>query len=305
MSAAPGVVLPELSLVVCTRDRASRLPGTLRALSSIRSAHPWELVLVDNASSDGTAELLAQFVTESPVFTLLVHEHRPGLASARNAGVAASRAPLVAFTDDDCYPAPDFVDRWIDVFRDTEVAYGSGRIELHDPDDAPVTIRTDDDVWPFRPGSYVRPGVIQGANLALRRSVLAEIGGFDPALGPGALFNCEDVDVAARASLAGHAGGYFPGPTVRHHHGRRPGPELDSLLASYDHGRGAYWASLLLRSGARHHGARNLLISVVRKPPHVLRRELSGAWEYLMYRREAARNGATGAAAGIHPGRDA
>jgi len=259
----------------------------LGSLSQLASPEPWELVLVDNASVDGTARQLTGFAASAPIPTVLVHERRSGLANARNAGVAASRAPIVAFIDDDCYPSSTLVDEWLAVFADPAVGYGSGRILLHDPGDAPVTIRDDAEPWYFRPGSYVRPGVIQGANMALRREVLEALGGFDPILGPGAPFNCEDVDIAARASALGWGGGYFPGPTVRHHHGRRPGPELDALLASYDHGRGAYWASLLLRSGSRRHGLRNLMVSVVRKPSSVLRRELAGMVEYISYRRRS------------------
>ena len=276
---------PALSLVVCTRDRAERLPALLDSLRGIRTERPWEVVLVDSASSDATPEVLAALAsgqTFGPLVEIAtVREAEPGLARARNAGLAASRAPVVAFTDDDCYPEPDLADRWLEVFEDANIGWGSGRILLHDPLDAPVTIRLEQQELLFDPGDYVRPGVVNGANIAVRRTVLTDIGGFDERLGPGTRFNFEDVDMAARASAAGHRGGYFPGPTVRHHHGRRPGPELDALLASYDHGRGAYWGSLLLRPGYRRYAVRNLLVSFVRKPAPVVRRELEGMRDYL------------------------
>lgn len=278
-----------LSLVVCTRNRGARLPETLRALAAVRSAHAWELVLVDNGSTDETPRILRDFAAVAPVPVTLVHERRAGLANARNAGVAAARAPILAFTDDDCYPEPDFVDRWLDVFTDRRVGYGAGRILLHDPADAPVTIRTDPAPRRIRPRSHVRAGLVQGANMAFRREVLETAGGFDPALGPGAPFNCEDVDIAARASALGFEGGYFPGPVVRHHHRRRPGPELERLLHSYDHGRGAYWASLLLRPGSRRYALRDLAVSAVRKPWPALRRELAGMREYLAWHRATRR----------------
>lgn len=281
---------PALSLVVCTRDRADRLPALLDSLRGIRTERPWELVLVDSASSDATPEVLAALASEQPfhravVAVSTVRAAGAGLARARNAGLAASRAPIVAFTDDDCYPEPDLADKWLEVFEDANIGWGSGRILLHDPLDAPVTIRLEQQKLLFEPGDYVRPGVVNGANIAVRRAVLNGIGGFDERLGPGTRFNFEDVDMAARASAAGHRGGYFPGPTVRHHHGRRPGPELDTLLASYDHGRGAYWGSLLLRPGYRRYAMGNLLVSFVRKPAPVVRRELEGMRDYLRSRR--------------------
>lgn len=277
-------VLPALSLVICTRDRADRLSRTLAHVERIRSDSDWEVVLVDNGSRDGTLAVLAEFAARSPVPAAVVSERRPGLANARNAGVAASRGTIVAFIDDDCYPSSDIVDAWLAVFGRAGVGYGAGRILLHDSADAPVTIRADTHEWLIPAGAYVKPGLVQGANMAFRRSVLELVGGFDPDLGPGAAFNFEDVDIAARASAMGVAGGYFPGPTVRHHHGRRPGPALDALLQSYDHGRGAYWGSLLLRNRFRRYAFRNLAVSLVRKRMPQVRREWSGFADYLAHR---------------------
>lgn len=81
--------------------------------------------------------------------------------------------------------------------------------------------------------------------MAFRRKVLAEIGGFDPLFGPGALFNSEDVDAAARASAAGWKGEYRPEVMVRHHHGRKA-PDIPPLVKSYGIGVGAYQMKLLL-----------------------------------------------------------
>src|SRR5690606_26810071 len=83
---------PALSLVVCTRDRAERLPALLDSLRGIRTERPWELVLVDSASSDATPEVLAALAsgqTFGPLVEIAtVREAEPGLARARNAGLA-------------------------------------------------------------------------------------------------------------------------------------------------------------------------------------------------------------------------
>jgi GT2 family glycosyltransferase len=163
------------------------------------------------------------------------------LSRARNTGVRASRAPLVAFTDDDCYVAPDFLTRIVEAFRDPAYGFIGGRVLLHDPSDAPETIKEDEEPAEVDPFTIVLPGFIHGANMAFRRVVWESIGGFDPRLGSGTRFVADDVDFLARACGAGWAGAYLPGPTVRHHHGRKPGADVVKLRTLYARGRGAYY----------------------------------------------------------------
>ena len=94
-----GDVAPEVTLVVCTRNRARILPATLDALRTLRSARTWELVLVDNGSTDETPRILAEFARTAPFPVVLVHEPRPRLTNARNAGIAAARGDLIVFTE--------------------------------------------------------------------------------------------------------------------------------------------------------------------------------------------------------------
>src|SRR5205823_3697565 len=90
-------------------------------------------------------------------------------------------------------------------------------------------------------------GSIQGANMAFRRSILLDMGGFDALLGPGALLMaCEDIDAVARASAKGWQGKYHPEAVVRHHHGRKAA-DAPALWKGYAVGRGAYHMKLLLR----------------------------------------------------------
>ena len=77
---------PALSLVVCTRDRGAYLGACLDAVARVRAGVPWELVVVDNGSRDATPAVLRAFARTAPVRVTLVHEPRPGLARARNAG---------------------------------------------------------------------------------------------------------------------------------------------------------------------------------------------------------------------------
>src|SRR5262249_41238345 len=125
------------------------------------------------------------------------------------------------------------------------LGYITGRIILHDPADHPITINESNVPRMFPGRSFIVAGLVQGANMAFRRTVLREIGGFDPLFWPGAAFNAEDVDAAARASAMGWSGQYRPEVVVRHHHGRKAsdGPRV---RRSYAIGRGAYHMKLLL-----------------------------------------------------------
>lgn len=236
----------DLSLVVTTRNRAERLPDTLEQLSGIRSDRKWELILVDNGSTDETASVIAEFSNQAPVPVQSPFEPEPGLGRALNAGVRQARGAVVATTDDDCYPRSDYVDAVLSVFERHQVGYMGGRVLLHDETDARVSVFEGEEPLLLPSGYFPYPGFVGGGNLAFRRTVFDQIGGFDPDLGVGTPFPCEDIDFCARASAVGWHGGYFPEPTVYHAHGRQPGQEEEQLGRSYARARGAYYAKTLL-----------------------------------------------------------
>jgi hypothetical protein len=204
------------------------------------------LIVVDNGSSDDTAATVREFAARACFPVRYVFEPKPGLGNARNSGVAMAGGAIVAFTDDDCYPAPDFLARIWPAFADHSVGYITGRILLHDPTDERMTINESTKPLTFPAGSFIRSGAISGANLAFRRSVLVEIGGFDPLFGTGSLFSAEDLDAAGRASSLGWQGEYRPEVVVSHHHGRKAA-DIPRLVKSYGIGIGAYHMKLLLR----------------------------------------------------------
>jgi glycosyltransferase involved in cell wall biosynthesis len=233
-----------ISLIICTRNRVRQLVRCLEAVRRMAFEHEWELIIVDNGSSDETAAATRTFIRAAAFPARCVFEPEPGLGNAHNAGVAAASGEIVAFTDDDCYPAADFLSRVWSAFADPSVGYITGRILLHDPTDFPVTINESVVPISFRPRSFIGAGVVVGANMAFRRQVLLEIGGFDPWFGPGALFVAEDCDAATRASVKGWEGRYRPEVVVRHHHGRKASA-VRPLLKSYGIGAGAFQMKVL------------------------------------------------------------
>jgi len=252
MNATPRSNPVIISLIVCTRNRASALARCLEQIALQQLATDrWELILVDNGSTDETPTVIKEFAERAAFKVQLVLQPTPGQGRARNAGIKAAIAPLLAFTDDDCYPAPDFLQEMVAVFADERVGYAGGRVRLYDRSDAPVTIREDEVSHCYAPFDVVDPGVIQGASMCIRRAVFDEVGLFDIRLGPGTPFICDDVELCGRAAAAGWSGGFFPGPVVFHHHGRKPGREANEQRRVYDYGRGAYFAKFIARPDTR------------------------------------------------------
>ena len=242
---------PAVSLLFCTRNRAEQLKSCLEYVARLNSSCSWELVVVDNGSIDDTGRVLSDYAATVPFSTTIVYEGKPGKSRGLNRGLRVTRGEIVALIDDDCYVAPDYIDRVREIFDDPRIGFAGGRVELFDPADYPISITTSTVLEFLAPRSYVPPGWILGANMMFRRQVLEAIGGFDPELGPGMRFSSgEDPDVQARASFAGWWGLYNPDVVVAHHH-RRKAKDAAALTRVYLRGGGTYMAKFLLLSETR------------------------------------------------------
>jgi len=242
---------PHVTLMVCTRDRRERLAETLASVSRAVAAAPGiaaDAVLVDNGSTDGTPALLADWAARQPFPVALVSEPRPGLARARNAGLARARGRLIALTDDDCTLATDYLPQLLAAFAaGPHAGVIGGRVLAGDPDDLPITLKLEDHPMEAPPRGFPG-GFVIGANLAFTARALAAVGPFDERFGAGARFrSAEDTDFLFRALGRGIAVRYDPRFVVWHHHGRRRFDEARRLLAGYAHGDGALYAKHLFR----------------------------------------------------------
>jgi glycosyltransferase involved in cell wall biosynthesis len=275
----------QLSLVICTRNRASQLAESLRSLTKLQYPDPWELVIVDNGSKDETPEVIKRFTASLPLKTVI--ESRPGLGRAHNRALTIAQGDIIAFTDDDCYPAPDLLSSVERCFQeDPLLGFVGGRVLLHDPSDYRITIQERASRQDLAPGEFFPSGLIHGANFACRRRALESVGGFDDRFGPGALFICEEVDVMARMLAYGWRGAYDPRLLVYHHHGRKIRAEAVRLKRAYDKGRGAYFSKCLLNPKVRAVYLRNWYTLMRGKTKGAILRELSGGAEFLV--RDAA-----------------
>jgi len=277
----------DFSLVIATRNRAAQLEKCLSAIAQLRTAADWELVLVDNGGTDDTAAVIHKFKRRAPMPVVAAFEAKPGLGRARNRGLSVARGNIIGFTDDDCYPEPDYIDSTLDIFRDRNIGYAGGRIKLFNPSDWPISIVDKAEARIIEPFTYIDgPDMkILGANMAFRRAVLMQIGGFDDELGAGTVFVCEDVDAFARASFAGWKGGYFPEPTILHDHGR--GEEHPRHLSrNYAIARGAYFAKFILRRDSALLYAKEWMLRSAREcllRPRDILQEIGGACSYLYH----------------------
>jgi glycosyltransferase involved in cell wall biosynthesis len=104
-----STALPDVTVVVPTRDRPSALERCLAALDAQTMTDGFEVVVVDDGSADRDA--VAQVVMRHPTARLIRHESAAGPAAARNSGARAAGAPVLCFTDDDCMPEPEWAER--------------------------------------------------------------------------------------------------------------------------------------------------------------------------------------------------
>jgi glycosyltransferase involved in cell wall biosynthesis len=185
----------DLSLLICTRNRAAQLAQTLKRVLAIQSQLKWELIVVDNGATDRTCGVVAEYAAASEHPVQMIIERGRGVSRAKNAGWRASRSAIVVCIDDDCYPEENYLDSIFECFsNDPRLGFVGGRILLHDPTDRRITIQESLEPLSFPFGGFVQPGFIQGANVAYRRAALAEVGGFDPWFGAGALYSGDEVE---------------------------------------------------------------------------------------------------------------
>jgi glycosyltransferase involved in cell wall biosynthesis len=205
----------EVSVVISTYNRCPSLKPALEALMAQTAAVPYEIIIVDNNSTDGTASLAHEYVSARPGLTRYVFERSQGLPYARNAGILAAKAPLIAFTDDDVCVAADWVEsikRAFDAHPEIDVLGGKvlPRWKEEPPQWfskkllAPLALQDKGDV-PMRVDATNAAPCLIGANFAFRRRVFDRVGLFDPAY-----IRAEDREIQLRVWRAGGLGLYEP-----------------------------------------------------------------------------------------------
>ncbi len=212
----------DLAVVIATRNRGLLLGKMLASLDvALQSAGSLvEVVLVDSASTDSTPERVAAWVAAAPGRIALRLE-RPGKARALNLALQHVSAPLVLFTDDDVEVAADWVTKAQTFFAShPQYAAATGRVRtppaIIDPN-LLSRVALFSTLPLFDRGDEIADTKhLYGCNMAIRRSVLEQVGPFHEELGPGASGLHEDGDMARRIAARGLRIGYMPDVIVYH-----------------------------------------------------------------------------------------
>jgi glycosyltransferase involved in cell wall biosynthesis len=217
------------SVVIPTYNRAAELPATLRSLSGLVASDPWELLVVDNNSTDGTRQVVVEAARDFPVALHYVFEPEQGRSAALNAGIRRSRGGIVVTTDDDVRVPHDWLEACGAALDTLACDYVGGRvlplwgaprpawIPDHGGKQWAVIALLDygPDPIPFFTQAHRVP---LGVNMAFRRGAFDRAGLWDNSVGrrKGTLLGQEVREWMARARAAGLRGSYAPSMTVRH-----------------------------------------------------------------------------------------
>lgn len=187
---------PQISVVLCSAGAGTHLSSQLAALSAQETTLPWELVVVDNGCTPSARRVVHAWLPTLPSARIIEAQSMRGPAHGRNAGVAAARAPLVAFCDDDDVVSTQWVQAMRSALLEHDLVGGSLHVEKLN---SPAVQR-----WRTRPQGealYAFPGhlsFVMSCNMGVRRDMFLRVEGFDPALYPG-----EDVDLSWKIQQAG------------------------------------------------------------------------------------------------------
>ena len=177
-----------ISVVICSRNRAAGLERTLTRWADLIADDGFEMIVVDDGSTDRTLDVVARAAERFPGRYRAARTTGVGLGAARNIGWRMAGGDIVLFTDDDCYPAEDLLPAVRACFADPAVAFIGGQLLPATAEHAAVAVVTRSYRVEIAGPGFVPAGLIPGANMAIRRVALEQVGGFDPEFGAGTAF---------------------------------------------------------------------------------------------------------------------
>jgi glycosyltransferase involved in cell wall biosynthesis len=216
----------QISAIICTHNRDTYLGAAIDSLLGQDFAANFEVVVVDNGSSDGTRQVVEQRADDPRL--KYIFEPTIGLSVARNTGAKVANADILAYLDDDAVASKG----WLQVlysayYNNSKLAIAGGKVTLIWPEgmQQPRWLSPglsgnlgaydlgDDIIYIQQPGSTPR-----GLNYSIRRSFLEEIGGFDPHLGRVGknLLSNEELQMTEFALQRGWQVAYLPEALVAH-----------------------------------------------------------------------------------------
>jgi len=240
-----------VSVIISTHNRAHYLPDALRALAAQECEAGFEVVVIDNASTDNTVTVLEAWCCKDSRFRT-AHEPRLGLSHGKNTGLRLARAPLLLFTDDDTLADPHWIHSYVDLFarrREELMLAGGPQIPIpHDlgpwpkwfdePALADVALLHHLEKRRLKPSEYV-----WGANMAVPRRLFDQFGVWNETVGRKGdeRGTFEDTEFQDRVRKAGGAVWFCPAAVVRHRVPRQTITPRRISSTAFTRGRNDVW----------------------------------------------------------------
>ena len=215
------------SVIIATYNRASLLEECLQHLARQTFVRGDEVLIADNGSTDHTAAVVARFASHFPAPLTRLIEPTPGKSHAVAAAMRVASGTSVALTDDDVNVSREWLSELRTALVDPGVALAGGPVDPRWQRPAPGWLQLGGHSRLGAPLGLVDYGPVPaplgqrtllGSNMAVRRSVLQQVGGFATHLGKvrGTLLSGEDHELCQRIQSAGFAARYVPTARVRH-----------------------------------------------------------------------------------------
>ncbi len=233
---------PAISVVVCTRNRGGSVVETITSVFA--SEHPnFELLVVDQSVDSGTCDAIQPFLSD-PRFRY-IRTPTVGKGIALNIGLAEAAAEIVAYTDDDCTVSPHWLTALERLFLNhprVALIFSSVKAGPYNKNEGviPEVLYPKDQI--VRSISPRTMTVVMGAGMALRKSAIQALGGFEENIGPGTRFQSgDDIDLAMR-TLSKHWEVYQQSEAMITHYGYRTYEQFSQVIARNYYGAGAIHA---------------------------------------------------------------
>jgi glycosyltransferase involved in cell wall biosynthesis len=194
-----------ISALVCTRNRGALIVDTISSILA-NSHSDFELVVIDQSTNDESEIAARRFMSDRRL--RYVRSNASGKGRALNLGLNETRAPIIAITDDDCEVPTNWLQMYEPIFASRDrvaVVFCNVAAAEHDASAGyiPACVIYSDRI--LRSVIDLCTSRSMGAGIAVRRSLMAKLGGFDSMLGPGApMSDADDYDIKYRAVLAGY-----------------------------------------------------------------------------------------------------
>ncbi len=211
----PATEVRSITVSVSTRNRQDTLPDCLASLLEQDVPNDaYEVIVVDDDSSDGTGEVAERFVREGPPVVRYIPQTYAGLSVARNRAISEGRGDLICFIDDDAVASPTWLGALMEaVHRHPDVDCFGGRLLLRLEGRAPKTCKRESLGATLDLGSDEHAiERVKGSNMAIRRSAFERIGLFNPAL----VWRGDEDNWLHRLHAAGGRALYVPEALVWH-----------------------------------------------------------------------------------------